>query len=186
MKVGSRRRPVSIESGLPRPGMQKEPTAVSQTYQTVTRTAKEPAAIIEQLCNTNRQTMLTIVSMGQSASQARSSSLVADTRGYEKRRNVRWRHRGCRDCRPVGPAHPKGEGPGPNSWSGSPAAECGKGQNGHRKNERSHLPALELCLVPGLRPQNMYVPRLVDVTMSSAPSLFRSITSNVEPIPERL
>ena len=53
---------------------------MSQTHQTVTRTAKEPAAIIEQLCNTNRQTMLTIVSMVQSVSQARSS-LVADTRG---------------------------------------------------------------------------------------------------------
>jgi transposase-like protein len=42
---------------------------VSQTYQIVTRAAKESAAVIEQFCKANGQILLPIVSMIQSASQ---------------------------------------------------------------------------------------------------------------------
>ena len=35
-------------------------------------------------------------------------------------------------------------------------------------------------------PQKMNVPRLVEVTMSIAPSLFKSTASTVDPTPERL
>ena len=35
-------------------------------------------------------------------------------------------------------------------------------------------------------PQNMNVPWLVEVTMSIAPSLFKSTASTVDPTPERL
>jgi hypothetical protein len=42
---------------------------LSQTYQIVTRAAKESAAIIEQFCKANGQILLPIVNMIQSASQ---------------------------------------------------------------------------------------------------------------------
>src|SRR5580765_8523605 len=40
--------------------------------------------------------------------------------------------------------------------------------------------------LPGRLPQKIYVPRFVDVTMSMAPSLFRSTANIVDPTPERL
>src|SRR5437016_2438782 len=52
-----------------------------------------------------------------------------------------------------------------------------------RQNEYPHFDARGRG--PGL-PQNMNVPRLVEVTMSMAPSLFRSTASTVDPTPERL
>jgi hypothetical protein len=42
---------------------------VSQTYQIVTRAAKESAAVVEQFCKTNGQILLPILSMIESASQ---------------------------------------------------------------------------------------------------------------------
>ena len=47
-----------------------------------------------------------------------------------------------------------------------------------------HLAAAAFA-APGM-PQNMWVPRTVEVTISTAPSLFRSSAMSADPPPERL